>query len=244
MKKGMEQFDPVNKGEAIPFDKPKGWTSFDVVAKVRDRLKRHYGLKKLKVGHAGTLDPMATGLLVLCCGPMTRSVHRFQDAEKEYVATVRLGEGTPSHDAETQVERMEPVDHITQEQVERALKTFEGETEQKPPAYSALRVNGKRAYEEARKGKDPKLEARRVRIEEIRLESLSLPEADIRIRCGKGTYIRSIARDLGETLGTSAHLTALRRTRIGEQHIDEAWTLQDLEDRLKKLGNPVEGSVN
>lgn len=232
-----KEFDPIRKGAAFLLDKPKEWTSFDVVGKLRSLLKKHYGVRRLKVGHAGTLDPMATGLLISCSGPMTKRINEYQDADKEYKATVRLGERTASCDAETEATSRAPVDHLTRETIDEALQAFIGEIRQVPPAFSAVRVNGKRAYQEARKGKDPKLDPRIVQVHGIEIEAFELPEVDLSIRCGKGTYIRSIARDLGEELGCGAYLKELRRTRIGEQRIEDAWTIEGIKAFLKEESN-------
>jgi tRNA pseudouridine55 synthase len=226
-------FDPIKSGAVFSIDKPKGWSSFAVVDQLRKSLKKAYGVKKLKVGHAGTLDPMATGLLICCSGPMTKRIDQFQNAEKSYRATLRFGYRTASHDAETEVVSEHPTEGIDQERIETVLPSFEGRIQQVPPSYSAVRINGKRAYEEARKGKEPELGSRTVDIHEIELESFEGEEATIRIRCGKGTYIRSLARDLGEELGSAAYLKALRRTRIGEYDVDNALTIDELRASLQ-----------
>lgn len=232
-----KEFDPIKKGAAFLLDKPKSWTSFDVVGKLRSLLKEHYSVRRLKVGHAGTLDPMATGLLICCSGPMTKRISEYQDADKEYRAKVRLGERTASCDAETEATSSSPVEHLNLEKVEEALNAFVGEIRQVPPAFSAVRVNGKRAYQEARKGKDPKLDPRIVQVHGIEVEAFELPEVDLSIRCGKGTYIRSLARDLGEKLECGAHLKELRRTRIGEYRIEDAWTIEGIKAFLKEEKN-------
>lgn len=232
-------FDPIHTGAVFSIDKPKGWTSFDVVDRLRKWLKKAYGVKKLKVGHAGTLDPMATGLLICCSGPMTKRVNEFQEAEKCYRATLKFGYSTASHDGETEVVSEHSTENIDGERLGTILPVFEGSIQQVPPAYSAVRVNGKRAYEEARKGKDPGLEARTVEIRKIELESFEGDEAVLLIRCGKGTYIRSLARDLGEQLGSAAYLKALRRTRIGDRDVDDALTIDELRASLQAERKPA-----
>ena len=229
-----KDFDPIQKGSYFLIDKPKGWTSFDVVSELREELKRAYGLKKLKVGHAGTLDPMATGLLICCSGPMTKRIQEFQEAEKEYVATLTFGYRTASHDADSEVVSEHPIEGIDRDAIERALEKFKGPIEQIPPAHSAIRINGKRAYEEARKGKEPRLGPRQVEIHEIRIESLEMPELRLRIRCSKGTYIRSLARDIGDELKSGAYLSALRRTAIGPYLVDDARTIDELRARIQR----------
>lgn len=229
-----KDFDPIGEGAVFLIDKPSGWTSFDVVAELRSLLKKRYGVRKLKVGHAGTLDPMATGLLICCSGRMTKSIHRFQDAEKEYVGRVRFGYSTASCDADSEFISEHSTEGIDRESIEAVLPKFRGKIEQVPPSHSAVRVGGKRAYEEARKGKDPGLGARSVEVHDIRIESFQAPELELRIRCSKGTYIRSIARDLGKELKSGAYLSALRRTRIGEDRVDDAHTMNDLREFLQQ----------
>lgn len=208
-------------GEVLYINKPLNWTSFTLVRKLRNKLCRKLGIKKLKVGHAGTLDPLATGVMIVCTGKKTKLIESFQYQTKEYIATIKLGETTPSFDLETAVDGVFPVEHITQELVEAKLKDFIGEIEQVPPTYSACKVDGKRAYEFAREGQDVELKPKLLVIDEIELLDYSFPEIRVRVVCSKGTYIRALARDIGVALGSGAHLTALERTRIGEVTLDQ-----------------------
>jgi tRNA pseudouridine55 synthase len=219
-------------GKILFIDKELNWTSFDVVNKVRVILKNRLGIKKIKVGHAGTLDPLATGLVIVCTGKATKSITEFQDLEKEYVATIKLGDTTPSFDLETEVDSSYATDHITREKVEMALQCFLGEIDQIPPLFSAKYVNGTRAYELARKGEEVELKPNRVKIVYIELISFELPIVKLRIICSKGTYIRSLARDIGLELKSGAHLTELRRTRIGDFTVGQAQTIKDFEKNL------------
>lgn len=218
-----------SEGAAFLIDKPKGWTSFDVVKYLRNRINVK------KVGHAGTLDPMATGLVIVCCGKGTKTISEIQDKPKSYIGEVKLGASTPSHDAETEVSDEAPYQHITKEQVLDVLKTdFLGEIQQVPPMYSALKKDGKRLYELARQGKKVEREARNITIYAARLISFDLPKLEVYIKCSKGTYIRSIARDLGQKLDSLGHLSALRRTAIGSFNVDDALTVEDLDSIFKK----------
>jgi tRNA pseudouridine55 synthase len=209
-------------GEVLLFDKDLEWTSFDLVQRVRNGLCREMGIKKLKVGHAGTLDPLATGLMILCTGKATKLIESFQEKEKEYVATLKLGATTPSFDLETEEDSTFDISHITPEMLESALKKFLGETEQVPPVFSAVKVNGKRAFDYARNGEELKLQPKKIVIQKIIAESVNLPFVTIRVVCSKGTYIRALARDIGTALKCGAYLTGLRRTRIGEFKVEEA----------------------
>jgi tRNA pseudouridine55 synthase len=217
----------------IPIDKPYGWTSSDVVRKVKFMLRNVSGLKKLKVGHAGTLDPLATGLLLLCVGKATKQTERLQAEEKEYVARIRLGATTPSFDLEKEIDLTYPFAHITREAVERALQQLTGTYEQVPPVFSAKLINGKRAYELAREGKETEMKPAVVTIYEMEIQHFDLPDVVVRITCGKGTYIRSLARDLGAALQSGGHLTGLRRTRTGKYHVSNAFNIEEIENRLK-----------
>ena len=212
-------------GEVILIDKDLYWTSFDVVRKVKNVLCNKHGLKKLKVGHAGTLDPLATGLVIICSGRQTKNIQSFQDSEKEYIATIRLGGTTPSFDLETGIDKTFPFEHITNDAVLSVLETFEGPQDQVPPIYSAKNLNGKRAYEYAREGKEISLKPNRVEFYKLELIRFELPFLTIRIVCSKGTYIRAFARDLGTVLHSGAHLTELRRTRIGVFNVENALTV-------------------
>lgn len=204
------------KGEILYFDKPLTWTSFKLVSHVRYHLCRKLKVKKLKVGHAGTLDPLATGVMIVCTGKATKRIEEFQYHTKEYIATIRLGATTLSYDLEKEINATYPTEHITREMVEETLKTFEGEIQQIPPAFSACKVDGTRAYDLARKGKDVDLKSKTLVINEIELMECNLPEIKLRVVCSKGTYIRALTRDIGEALNSGAHLTGLIRTRIGE----------------------------
>ena len=204
------------EGEVLYIDKPLYWTSFKVVRKIRNEICRKLGIKKLKVGHAGTLDPLATGVMIICTGKKTKLIETFQYQTKEYIATIKIGETTPSFDLETEVDGTYPTQHITRELVEETLLKFIGEIWQVPPTYSACKVDGKRAYEFAREGQEVELKPKLLVIDEIELLSCDLPLLKVRVVCSKGTYIRALARDIGLALGSGGHLTALQRTRIGE----------------------------
>jgi tRNA pseudouridine55 synthase len=209
-------------GEVLLFDKDLEWTSFDLVQRVRNTLCREMGIKKLKVGHAGTLDPLATGLMILCTGKSTKLIESFQEREKEYMATIKLGATTPSFDMETHEDSSFDISHVTKELLDSALKKFLGETNQVPPVFSAVKVKGKRAFDYARNGEDLKLQPKRIVIKKIVTESIDFPFITIKVICSKGTYIRALARDIGEELRCGAYLTALRRTRIGEFRVENA----------------------
>ena len=214
---------PMNfkEGEVLYFNKPLGWTSFKVVGHARYHICRRMKVKKLKVGHAGTLDPLATGVMIVCTGKATKRIEEFQYHTKEYVATIQLGATTPSYDLEHEIDATYPTEHITRELVEETLKTFIGEIQQVPPAFSACMVNGKRAYDLARKGEEVELKPKLLVIDEIELLECNLPEIKIRVVCSKGTYIRALARDIGEALNSGAHLTALERTRVGDVRLED-----------------------
>ncbi len=207
-------------GEVLYFNKPLRWTSFDLVNKFRYKLCRKVQVKKLKVGHAGTLDPLATGVMIVCTGKATKRIDEFQYQTKEYVATLRLGATTPSYDLEKEIDAVYPYEHITREQVETVLQSFVGVIQQVPPVFSACKVDGKRAYELARKGEEVELKSKTLVIDEMELLDCCLPDIRIRVVCSKGTYIRALARDIGEALHSGAHLTALERTRIGDVTLD------------------------
>ena len=209
------------EGEVLYFNKPLGWTSFKVVGHARYHICRRLGVKKLKVGHAGTLDPLATGVMIVCTGKATKRIEEFQYHTKEYVASIRLGATTPSYDLEHEIDATYPTEHITRELVEEVLKKFVGEIQQVPPAFSACMVDGKRAYELARKGKEVDLKPKLLVIDEIELLECNLPDIKVRVVCSKGTYIRALARDIGVALDSGAHLTALERTRVGHVRIED-----------------------
>ena len=223
------------KGEVFYLDKPLGWTSFDVVKRIRGKLHHRLGIKKLKVGHAGTLDPLATGVLIVCTGKKTKQIDELQAHVKEYVAEITLGATTPSFDLETPIDATYPTEHITREQVEQVLQQqFVGSIKQVPPSYSACKVDGHRAYKMARKGKEVELKAKELVIDEIELLDYAMPRIVIRVVCSKGTYIRALARDIGQALGSGAHLTALRRTRVGGVRVDDCLQVPDMLDLLEE----------
>lgn len=207
-------------GEVLAVDKPIGWTSFDAVKRLRGAIQRRLGVKRFKVGHAGTLDPLATGVLLVCTGRATRRITELQEGMKEYVAELTLGATTPSFDLETQIDATYPWEHITEQLVRDVLPRFTGRVMQVPPVFSAVKVDGKRAYSLARKGHDVELKPKPLEIRELEILSFEPPKLTLRVLCGKGTYIRALARDLGEALGSGAHLSALRRTRVGDFTID------------------------
>ncbi len=222
-------------GQILTFDKPVHWTSFDMINKIRIMIRSAYNIRKIKVGHAGTLDPLAEGLLIVCTGSATKRLDEFLNLDKEYIATIHFGQTTPSFDLETQVDGTFPAGHITNELLEKTLESFVGEIEQMPPIYSAKFIDGKRAYEYARKGVEKKMEPVRIVIKEIELLYFNSPEARVRIVCSKGTYIRSFARDLGKALGSGAYLSALQRTAIGSYRIEEALTLEKFRLFLEQM---------
>lgn len=215
-----------HEGALILVDKPLKWTSFDVVNKIRWCLKA--GCGKIKVGHAGTLDPLATGLVIVCTGKWTKRIESYMAEEKEYVATVRFGAITPSYDLETEPEGCFPYAHIDRPYLEKVLERFRGEIEQIPPVYSAIRVDGDRAYKKARKGGELEMPVRKVEVKELEVEDLTLPEARLRIACSKGTYIRSLAHDIGLACGSGAYLSGLRRTASGGFRVEQANKMEDL----------------
>lgn len=236
--KGLTKAENFSKGQVLLIDKPLDWTSFDVVKKIR------YLIKIKKIGHAGTLDPLASGLLILCTGKKTKSIEQFMADEKEYTGTFTLGQTTDSYDLET--EPTEPVDisHLTPNQVKEATEPFTGTIEQIPPMHSAIKVDGKRVYKLARQGKRIELKSRAVTISEFEIVKVDLPKVDFRVVCSKGTYIRSLASDFGQHLGVGAHLSALRRTRIGDQHVSDAWQLTDFINHVNDLEENLPSTQN
>ena len=220
------------EGEVLYFNKPLGWTSFKVVGHARYHMCRRMKVKKLKVGHAGTLDPLATGVMIVCTGKATKRIEEFQYHTKEYVATIQLGATTPSYDLEHEIDATYPTEHITRELVEKTLKTFVGEIQQIPPAFSACKVDGARAYDLARKGQEVELKPKLLVIDEIELLECNLPEIKIRVVCSKGTYIRALARDIGVALQSGAHLIALERTRIGDITLAKCMSPDDIDTFL------------
>lgn len=222
------------EGEVLYFNKPLHCTSFSLVSKLRYHLCKGLGIKKLKVGHAGTLDPLATGVMIMCTGKKTKDIDNLQALTKEYIATIKLGATTPSFDLETEVDQTYPTEHLTKEIVEEGIKKFVGEIWQVPPIYSAVKVEGRRAYQLARAGEEVELKAKLLVIDEIELLSCDLPEIKIRVVCSKGTYIRALARDIGEALNTGAHLTALVRTRVGNVTLDDCIDGEKIEEFAKE----------
>lgn len=227
-------------GEVLFFNKPLTWTSFDLVNKFRYKLSRKLKVKKIKVGHAGTLDPLATGVMIICTGRATKRIDEFQYQTKEYIATIRLGETTPSFDLETKVDATYPTDHITIDLLNQVLPSFVGTIEQVPPVYSACKVDGKRAYELARKGEEVELKSKTLVIDELELLECNLPVIKIRVVCSKGTYIRALARDIGVALQTGAHLTGLVRTRIGDVTLDKCMLPEEIDSFLENIVVEIE----
>ena len=232
-------------GEIIAVDKPLGWTSFDVVKRLRGAVCRRYGTKRFKVGHAGTLDPLATGVMIVCTGGATKNIENLQAGEKEYIATLALGSTTPSYDLETEIDAYYPTDHIDLLMVERTLKKFVGRIEQVPPSFSACKVDGKRAYKLARQGKEVGLKPKVLEIKEIELLGFEPGKSiTIRVVCSKGTYIRALARDIGEALGSGAHLTALKRTRVGDISLKDCLTTDEAVKAIREAEIEMPEEVN
>lgn len=230
------------EGEILYFNKPLYWTSFKLVKLIRNNISRALNIKKIKVGHAGTLDPLASGVMIICTGKATKKIESFQYQTKEYIATLQLGSTTPSFDLETEIDATYPTGHITKELVEKTLTQFVGSIQQVPPVFSACKVEGKRAYEYARKGADITLKAKELVIDEIELLSFADLTLEIRVVCSKGTYIRALARDIGESLGSGAHLTGLIRTRIGQISLDDCFNVDQLDGILKNI--PAEQTIS
>jgi tRNA pseudouridine55 synthase len=224
--------ESFSMGKVLLFNKPLYWTSFDLVNKVKNILRYRLNLKKLKIGHAGTLDPLATGLMILCTGKETRNIDKYQAQPKEYLARIRLGATTPSFDLETEIDNHYPYGNIRKQDVESVLAGFGGIQSQVPPSYSAKFVNGTRAYKLARKGEQPVLPPRDITVHEISLVAFNLPDIEIRVVCSKGTYIRSLARDIGSGLGSGAHLTGLVRTATGDFLLKDALSIEEFERNL------------
>jgi len=220
------------EGEVILIDKPLEWTSFDIVNKIRYIIRKKLNLKKIKVGHAGTLDPLATGLLIVCTGKMTKQIEKFQSQNKEYVTTLKLGATTPSFDRETQEDNSFEYKHITEDLFKSVLHKFIGETEQMPPAFSAKKVNGQKAYIAARKGKNIELKPNKIVIDAIEILEFNLPYVKIKVNCSKGTYIRALGRDIGKELKSGAYLHDLRRTKIGDYNVNDALLINEFENKV------------
>jgi tRNA pseudouridine55 synthase len=227
--------EEIVEGKVFLLDKPVTWTSFDLVKKVKNVLRRTYGLKKLKVGHAGTLDPLASGLLIVCTGRATKKINEWQELDKTYVAELELGKTTPSYDLETEIDGTYPTSHITRELFEQTMAGFVGQKKQVPPLFSAKWVDGTRAYRHARSGKKIELEPRTVFIIKLECIEFSPPKAVIYIQCSKGTYIRSLARDIGTSLDSGAYLSALRREKIGEFSVNDAYSIEDFENMFYSM---------
>jgi len=235
----MQIFDGNNvdffEGQLIVVNKPLGWTSFDVVNKIRHLSCKQYKVDKLRVGHAGTLDPMATGVLLICTGKYTKSIDLLQDGNKEYIASLKFGVTTPSYDSETEEDESFAWEHITRTLFEEKLLQFTGDIEQIPPLFSAVKLDGKRAYKIARKGRNPEVKTRNVRIDSIAIEHFEMPFVTIRVKCSKGTYIRALVRDIGEALGSGAYLTRLIRTRSGNYSLENALDIDEIENIIRNL---------
>ena len=223
------------EGEVIAINKDVDWTSFDVVNKIRYLIKKKYNIKKIKVGHAGTLDPKATGVVIVCTGKKTKQIDSYVAGIKEYIAEIKLGETTPSFDRETEPDNFFETKHITSESVKEAIKSFIGKQQQIPPMYSAIHINGKRAYEIARQGGSVEIKPREIEIFNIEILEENIPELKIKISCSKGTYIRALARDIGTKLDSGAYMTSLVRVASGNYRIDEALTIEQFENKINKL---------
>ena len=226
--------EDFKNGQVLLIDKPLNWTSFQVVNKLRWAIRKKFGLKKIKVGHAGTLDPLATGLLVICTGKKTKTIEMLQAEIKEYTGRLRLGETTPSYDLETSVDKQWPLEHITADMIQDATQEFLGKIEQTPPIFSAVKQDGVRLYEKARKGERVEVKKRAIEIFEFEVTGINMPDVDFRVRCSKGTYIRSLAHDFGQKLGSGAHLSQLRRTQSGDFDVNDAETIEGFLERLNE----------
>lgn len=225
--------EDYKEGQVILIDKPLEWTSFQVVNKLRWLIRKQFDIKKIKVGHAGTLDPLASGLLIICTGKFTKKIDTYQAQEKEYKGTITLGATTPSYDLETEVDQVFDISEITSKQILAATQQFTGEIQQQPPIFSALKKEGKKLYEFARKGEAVDIPFRTVTISEFEITKIDLPRVDFRVVCSKGTYIRSLAHDFGKSLQNGAHLSALRRTRIGDFSVDDAIDIATFEAEIR-----------
>jgi len=225
------------EGEVLLFNKPFEWTSFNLVNSVRHLIKYHTGIKKIKVGHAGTLDPLATGLLIICTGKFTKKIDEYQGLEKEYTGTFTLGKTTPSFDLETEINQSFPTNHITDSLIKETAKTFIGEIEQTPPVFSAIKIDGKRAYLYARKKEEVVIKSKIVKISEFEITAIEMPVINFRVVCSKGTYIRSLANDFGMKIESGAYLSSLTRTRIGNFKQENSFEINDFKETLIKLKN-------
>ena len=228
----MKTLEEFKNGQILLIDKPLNWTSFQVVNKLRWHIRKTFGIKKIKVGHAGTLDPLATGLLVICTGKMTKRIDTFQAQVKEYTGTITLGSTTPSFDLETNIDQTYPTEHITEKLIQETTKQFIGDIEQYPPVFSAIKKDGKRLYEFARAGEAVEIKPRTIHISEFEIKRFQNNEVDFRVVCSKGTYIRSLANDFGKALQSGGHLSTLRRTKIGDFHVDNALSIENFIENL------------
>ncbi|WP_175578703.1 tRNA pseudouridine(55) synthase TruB [Tenacibaculum aiptasiae] len=219
--------EDYKNGQVLLIDKPLEWTSFQVVNKLRWHIRKRFDIKKIKVGHAGTLDPLATGLLIICTGKQTKNINEYQGQIKEYTGTITLGETTPSYDLETEVNETFPTEHITEELIHKTTKQFIGKIQQKPPIFSAIKKDGKRLYELARKGETTEIKSREITISEFEITNIRANKVDFRVVCSKGTYIRSLAYDFGLALNSGAHLSALRRTKIGNFSVSDGLSIDN-----------------
>ena len=229
----IKTLDTYQEGRVLLIDKPLNWTSFQVVNKIRWLIKQQFSIKKIKVGHAGTLDPLATGLLILCTGKFTKKIETYQAQVKEYTGTIALGATTPSYDLESEIDQKFDISEISEEDILKNTQQFLGEIQQQPPIFSALKKNGKRLYEYAREGSKIDIPSRAVTIKEFEITKIELPCIEFRIVCGKGTYIRSLAHDFGRSLNNGAHLSGLRRTKIGEFRVEDAISVLEFEKFIK-----------
>jgi tRNA pseudouridine55 synthase len=225
--------EDYQNGQFLLIDKPLNWTSFQVVNKLRWEIRQRYSIKKIKVGHAGTLDPLATGLLILCTGKFTKKIETYQAQEKEYTGTITVGGTTPSYDLETEINEFFPIDHITETLIKETTQQFLGEIDQKPPIFSALKKDGRKLYEIARAGETVEIKTRKITISEFEITNVNLPHIDFRVVCSKGTYIRSLAYDFGKALNSGGHLSALRRTKIGNYSVEDSESIGGFIERLK-----------
>ena len=226
--------EDFKEGKVFLIDKPLDWTSFNAVSKIKWLLKKEFKIKKFKVGHAGTLDPLATGLLIICCGKFTKRIEEFQAQEKEYTGSITLGATRPSYDMETEINEEFPVDHINEDMIIENAKSFLGEQDQIPPIYSALKKDGQRLFEYARVGKEVEIKSRKIKIDEFEITNISMPNIEFRVVVSKGTYIRTLAFDFGKRLNSGAYLSSLRRTKIGEFNVDNALSPTEFEDDFRK----------
>ncbi|PHR73598.1 MAG: tRNA pseudouridine(55) synthase TruB [Lutibacter sp.] len=229
----MKTLEDFQNGQVLLIDKPLNWTSFQVVNKLRWEIRQKFNIKKIKVGHAGTLDPLATGLLILCTGKFTKKIDTYQAQEKEYTGTITVGGTTPSYDLETEINETFPTDHISDELIHETTKQFVGTIDQKPPIFSALKKDGKKLYEIARAGETVEIKTRKITISTFEITNIDLPNIDFRVVCSKGTYIRSLAFDFGQALNSGGHLSALRRTKIGDFSVDDAQSVEGFIEGLK-----------